>query len=181
MNAKNTTQPFVIALAMIITPATRASVVFGQDKAHEPSAESPNHEQGQDNDLVGVWEAVTLGEVDCQTALPLPGSPTIRVMYTFNQGGTMSEENTDPIEGPYRSSSAGIWKRISARNYTAAYQHYSFDPDRTFKVLVKIRTNIRLSRFLDSFTERGTFEVINPGGTVIYAGCFADTARRLTF
>ncbi len=44
----------------------------------------------------------------------------------------MSEENTDPIDGLYRTSSAGIWKRTSGRNYTAVFLHYAFAPDRTF-------------------------------------------------
>jgi len=80
--------------------------------------------------LEGVWQSVVTS-FDCQTGVPDP-APPIKVMYTFMQGGTMSEENTDPIDGLYRTSSAGIWKRTSGRNYTAVFLHYAFAPDRTF-------------------------------------------------
>jgi hypothetical protein len=52
--------------------------------------------------LVGVWESVSPGQIDYRTRQPLPDAPIIRSVYTIHHGGTMSEENTDPIEGPYR-------------------------------------------------------------------------------
>ena len=120
MNTRILTQTFVIALAMMFTLTIGSSSVFGQR----------TEEQGLDNALAGVWESVAPGTVDCQTGLPDPNAPIIRALYTFNQGGTMSEENTDPIEGPYRTTGHGIWKPTSGRNYTAVYMHYSFDPDK---------------------------------------------------
>ena len=69
------------------------------------------------------------GQIDCQTRQPLPDAPIIRSVYTIHHGGTMSEENTDPIEGPYRSSGFGSWRRVSGRNYAAAYGHYGSSPE----------------------------------------------------
>ena len=175
MNTRILTQTFVIALAMMFTLTIGSSSVFGQR----------TEEQGLDNALAGVWESVAPGTVDCQTGLPDPNAPIIRALYTFNQGGTMSEENTDPIEGPYRTTGHGIWKRTSGRDYTAVYTHYSFDPDtRALAYIIKVRTNITLQSFdpdSNSFTEKGTFEVTDPSGKVVFAGCFADTAHRLRF
>lgn len=143
------------------------------------------------NALVGVWESVAQGGVDCQTREPF--GPVIRSVYTIHQGGTMSEENTDPIEGPYRTSGFGIWKRTSGRNYTAGYGHYGFNPvgfdpaSRQLAAIIKVRTNIRLSRDAKAFTENGTFEVFFPDpvtsepGEPVFSGCFAATAHRLTF
>jgi len=137
--------------------------------------------------LVGVWESVAPLGLDCQTREPF--GPLIRTVYTLHQGGTMSEQNTDPIEGPYRTSGVGIWKPTSDRTYTATYGHYGFDPvSRELNAIVKARTRIRLSRDGKSFTENGTFEVfdaagnplLDPSGAPI-AGCFAATAHRLTF
>ena len=137
--------------------------------------------------LVGVWESVAPLGVDCQTREPF--GPLIRTVYTLHQGGTMSEQNTDPTEGPYRTSGVGIWKPTSDRTYTATYGHYGFDPvSRELNAIVKARTRIRLSRDGKSFTENGTFEVfdaagnplLDPSGAPI-AGCFAATAHRLTF
>ena len=172
MNTRKTTQISIIALAMMFMLTIGSFMVFGQRQSTD--------EQG--NDLVGVWESVAPATADCQTGLPDPNAPIIRVLYTFNQGGTMSEENTDPIEGPYRTTGHGIWKRTSGRNYTTVYTHYSFDPDsKALSYIIKARANITLSRDSNSFTENGTFEVADPSGKVVFAGCFADTAHRLRF
>ncbi len=175
MNTKNTKmQTFGIALAMMLALAIMPTMIFGQTRILTP----PQDEQG--NDLVGVWEAVTPAAVDCQTGLPDPNAPIIRVLYKFNQGGTMAEENTDPVD-PNRTTGHGIWKRASGRNYTAVYLHYSFAPDGSHIFTIKVRTNITLSRDSNSFTENGTFEVLEPNGNVVFSGCFKDTANRLKF
>jgi hypothetical protein len=154
-------------------------MVFAQDKDDKQSA-AAQEEQG--NDLVGVWEEFDVpAETDCVTGLPLPGTPTIRALYSFNQGGTMYVEDNAPFDGPYRSTGAGPWKRTSGRNYTYLNLHYAFDPDKTFTASIKQRSNLTLSKDGNSFTENRTFEVIVPSGIVVYSGCFAATARRLTF
>ena len=186
---KTRKQTFVIALAMMATLAIGSSVAFGQDKDDNQSADSLTVEQsktvgnkGRGNTLVGVWEEVDVpAETDCATGLPLPGTPIIRALLTFNQGGTMYVEDTAPFDGPYRSTSGGIWKRTSGRNYTYVNVHYAFNPDKTFTFTIKQRSNLTLSRDGNSFTENGTFEVIAPNGDVVYSGCFAATAHRLTF
>ncbi len=120
-------------------------------------------------------------ETDCISGLPDPDAPQVRVLYSFNQGGTMSEEEAQPFDGPYRASALGIWKRTSGRNYTTVYTNYAFNPDKTLAVIIKQRTNIRLHRDGNSFTERGTAEVRDPDGNLIVSGCFADTPTRLQF
>ena len=105
MNTKNTTQTFVIALAMMLALAIVPTMAFGQNKGDEQSIASTEDEQG--NDLVGVWQVSASATVDCQTGLP-DGSPPVRVLYSFNQGGTMTEEEANPFDGPYRASALGI-------------------------------------------------------------------------
>ena len=142
--------------------------------------------------LVGVWESVAAGQIDCQTRQPLPDVPIIRSVYTIHHGGTMSEANTDPIEGPYRSSGFGNWRRLSGRNYAAAYGHYGFVdqdlmPTKELGAVVRARTSIRLSADTRTFNENGTFEVFFPDpltselGAPVFSGCFAATAHRLIF
>jgi len=178
MNTRSLTQIFVIALAMMLAVAIMPSMAFGQEKDDKQSAAAPADEQG--NDLVGVWEEVAPAGVDCQTRVPF--GPTIRALYTFHQGGTMYVEDTFPLSGPYRSTGGGIWKRTSGRNYTYGNVHYEFDPDRTFTLIIKQRSDLKLGRDGNSFTENGTFEGIDPAsGAVLFAGCFAATAHRLTF
>lgn len=141
--------------------------------------------------LVGVWESVSPSQVDCQTRQPLPDAPIIRSAYTIHHGGTMSEQNTDPIEGPYRSSGFGTWRRTSGRNYVAGYQHYGFVdqnllPTKQLGAVVKVRTAIRLSRDAQTFVESGTFVVFFPDpvtselGEPVFGGCFTATAHRIT-
>jgi len=134
------------------------------------------------DDLVGVWEEFDVpAESVCGTDLPAPETPIIRALFSFNQGGTMYVEDTAPFDGPYRSTGAGIWKRTGGRKYTYSNVHYAFDPDKTFTLTIKQRSDITLSRDGTAFTETGTFDVVEPGGSVVYAGCFTATATRLTF
>ncbi len=169
MNAKKTTQTFVIALAMMLALTIGSTTGFGQ-LFNSPA-------EGKDNDLVGVWEYVGPVEADCQTRVPF--GPTIRALYTFNQGGTMYVEDTFPLSGPYRSTGGGIWKRASGRNYTYGNVHYEFDPDRTFLFTIKLKSNLTLSRDGNSFTENGSFEGVDSNGNILFGGCFSGTAHRL--
>jgi hypothetical protein len=154
-----------IAFSIFAALASVSSIAYGQDER---------------NSLIGVWQVSAAATVDCQTGLP-DGSPPVRVNYSFNQGGTMTEEEANPFDGPYRASAQGIWKRISGRNYTALYTNFAFNADRTLALTVKQKTNITLGDDPNSFTERGTFELFLPDGTLFFSGCFSDSAARLTF
>src|SRR6266404_3853040 len=179
MKTRTLTQTFTLALAMMATLAMGSAIVFGQDKTNQQSTTSSTEEQG--NALVGVWEEFNVpAETDCVTGLPLPGTPIIRALYSFNQGGTMYVEDNAPFDGPFRSTGAGIWKR-TGRHYTYINLHYAFNPDKSFTSAIKQRADLTLSQDGNSFNERGTFEVVEPGGNVLYAGCFAATATRLVF
>jgi hypothetical protein len=172
----NTTKKaFSVALAMMVTLTIGLSMAFGQDRV-EQSKTADN--EGQDNALAGVWQQLAVPAfVDCQTGAP---GPIINVAYTFNQGGTMYEEDTLSIDR-YRTTGGGIWKRMSGRNYTYVNLHYAFDPNGTFLFTVKQRSNLTLSRDSNSFAEKGTFEGVDSYGNVLFGGCFAATAHRLRF
>jgi len=177
---------------MMATLTTGSSVAFGQHKDDEQSADSRTAEQSktvgserQGNTLVGVWETMAPALNDCETGLPAPDSPIIRVLQKFNKDGTMAEENTDPIEGPYRTTAHGIWERTHGRQYRAFYMHYGFAPDKTHVATVKIRSIITLSRDSMTFNEKGTVEVLDPqnNDAVLFTGCFnsGERATRLRF
>jgi len=159
------------------TPGIGSPVGVGQNKTDQQTVDSFADDQG--NALVGVWEEVAPAEVDCQTRQPL--GPTIRALLTFNQGGTMYVEDTFPLSGPYRTTGGGVWTRTSARHYTYGNLHYEFDPDRTFLLTIKQRSDLTLSRDGNSFTENGTFQGIDPTGNVLFSGCFAARATRPEF
>jgi hypothetical protein len=150
---------------------------IGQNNADHQAVDPFAEDQG--NALVGVWEEVAPAEVDCQTRQPL--GPTIRALLTFAQGGTMYVEDTFPLTGPYRTTGGGVWMRTSARHYTYGNLHYEFDPDKTFLLTIKQRSDLTLSRDGNSFTENGTFQGIDPAGNVLFGGCFAAGAMRPQF
>lgn len=192
MNTLRTAQTIVMALAMMVTLMIWTAPVFGQSKDFKQLADSRTDElkaaseEKLGSSLVGVWESVSPVSIDCQTGEP--SGPTIRTLYNFAAGGTMMEENTDPIEGPYRNTGHGIWQRTGGRTYMAFYMHYGYLPDNTHLVIVKVRTSITLSLDSESFDQRGTFEVLdsvgNPflgGDGLPIKGCFKDTANRLKF
>ncbi|MFN2454346.1 MAG: hypothetical protein ABR577_09010 [Pyrinomonadaceae bacterium] len=173
---KTKAQTLVIALAMLATLTIGSSMASGQNKEDKQAIASSQDEQG--NDLVGVWEEVAPATIDCVTRQP--NGPVINVLYTFNQGGTMYVEDTLPVDRN-RTTGGGIWKRTSGRNYVYVNSHYAFDPNGTFLFTIKQRSNVRLSRDGNSFTENGTFEAVAPNGDVLFSGCFAATAHRMTF
>ena len=179
---KTTVQTVVTALAMMLALTVAPTPAFGQDNG---DTQSTAGSEGRGNTLVGVWETLAPALNDCETGEPLPGSPVIRVLQKFNRDGTMAEENTDPVEGPYRTTAHGIWERIQGREYRAFYLHYGFAPDKTHVATVRIRSIITLSGDSKTFNERGTVEVLDPqnNDAILFTGCFNSgyRATRLTF
>lgn len=173
---KTKTQKFIIALAMTLALTTGSSMAFGQDKDDKQSAASPAEEQG--NTVEGTWQGLVTPR-DCQTGASL-GDP-FKNLLTFMKGGTMLEDNADPIDGPYHTSAHGIWKHTSGRNYSFVFLRYFFDPNRTFLGTERIRVNVRLNRDFNSLTANGPFEVLDPNDNVVFTGCASITATRLTF
>lgn len=161
---------FIFAVVFVAAMGSTAAIAQASNEAFWGNVPS----------VVGVWEQANVPmEYDCTTGEPLPGTPTVRVMQTFNVGGTGWIEDTAPVEGPYRSTGATVWKRTSKRGYTYTNRHYSFMPDNTFVFVVKQHSNLILSPNGNSFTENGQFELQTPDGTVIYTGCFRGTSTRL--
>ena len=191
MNGQKIAQTMGMALAMMVTLMIGTAPAFGQGQDFKQLADSTYEdktasEEKLGNSLIGVWESVGAVNIDCQTGEP--SGPTIRTLYNFTAGGTMMEENTDPIEGPYRYTGHGIWQRTGGRSYMASYMHYGYLPDNTHLVIVKIRSSIALSLDSDSFDQKGTFEVFDSSGNPFpgvdglpIKGCFRDTANRLKF
>ena len=166
-----TTMTFAITLILFAAAAVQAQEAVSKIPAalyDDPS-----------NSLTGVWESVSPLEVDCNTRVPF--GPEVRALYTFNFGGTMNVEDTLPIEGPFRSTGGGVWERVSGRTYKWVKMHYSFAPNTPIHIFtIKARGTLTISQDGESFTQAGTFDVLDPGtGAPVYSGCFEDTAYRL--
>lgn len=178
MIMKKTKQTVIVTLIVVAMLNIGSSIVSSQDRVGNGIMELRNEDAGKD--LVGVWEAFEVpAENDCATGLPLAGTPSIRVLNTFSQGGTGWLEDNAPFDGPYRTTGATIWKQTSGRNYTYINVHYVFMPDKTFTLTIKQRSNVKLSSDGNSFTEKGTFDVVIPTGAVVHSGCFSATSHRI--
>src|SRR6476620_7072289 len=122
MKIRNLIKSLVIASAMMLALTFTTSMISAQNLAGNRAASAMLDDSA--NELVGVWEALNVpAENDCATGAPLPGTPIIRVLNTFNMGGTGWQEDNAPFDGPYRSTGASIWKRTSGRNYTYLNLH----------------------------------------------------------
>ena len=159
----------LIIVAMSLVLAVIPSAAFSQGR-----------DDNNANSLNGLWRVAASNTVDCTTGQP-DGQPPVPVNYLFNDGGTMTEEEANSFDGPYRASAQGIWKHVTGRKYLAVFTNFAFNTDRTLAVTLKYRSNITLARDGNSFTERGTAEISLPDGTVVGTVCYADTATHFTF
>ncbi len=173
MNTRILTQTFVIALAMMITLTIGSAMVFGQDNTDKQSVILP----AEGNTLEGTWQAIVTPR-DCHTGVPAPFS--FKALTTFMQGGTMSEYAAN-MDGPYRSSGHGIWKRNSRRQYTVAWTFFTFAPNGAMTGSVKVTVNKTLSQDFNSLTGDGFVQVSDPNGNIVFTGCSDETATRFTF
>ena len=76
--------------------------------------------------IQGAWRTMVTG-VDCQTGVPLGSS--FPGLFTFNEGGTMSEYGIGPGSSPaLRSPGHGVWQHEHGwQNYSYAFTYYRYD------------------------------------------------------
>ncbi|MEP6944678.1 MAG: hypothetical protein ABJA02_02090 [Acidobacteriota bacterium] len=163
----------IVALSLVL--AIMPSIAFSQRGEDNGAGGDANA-----TSLTGLWQVAASNTIDCTTGQP-DGQLPVPVNYLFNQGGTMTEEEANSFDGPYRASAQGMWKQVTGRKFVAAFTNFAFNPDRTLAVTLKYRTNITIARDGSSFTERGTAEISLPDGTVVGTVCYADTATRFMF
>jgi hypothetical protein len=178
MNTKTLKQTFVIAFALMITFTVGSSVAFGQDKADGQLSAAPKDKDDQDNTLEGTWQSVVTPR-DCVTGAPAPFS--FKALTTFMQGGTMSEDSSSDMDGPWRTSGHGVWQHTTGKKYTVAWVFYHWAPNNgPLLGTVKVRVNKTLGHDANSLTGDGTIEVSDPNGNVVFTGCSNETATRFT-
>ena len=100
-----TKQGLVIAFAVISALTGTATIVSAQGTQNKQSA-SPSNVSART--IRGVWRTVVT-PYNCQTGQPIL---TLSGLFTFNQGGTMSEYGIGPGSSPaLRSPGHGVWQR----------------------------------------------------------------------
>ncbi len=162
----------------IVTRAAGVLVVvgalFGAGTAAQANEQPGNQaSNAQSRALEGVWEAVVTAR-DCQTQAPLF---TFLSMVSYIRGGSLVLEAAS--EPSQRATGLGVWRHVGGRNFTSAFQFFTYAPDGTPAGRLRSSTRIRMSADGKAFGSSDTVEVSDLNGTVILQGCVTQEAIRL--
>ena len=171
MNLKKCTA--VVSCALISALTITASIASAQDAQEQPSsATSAAHERT----IQGVWRTAVTPR-NCQTGAAIL---TLSGLFTFNQGGTMSEYGIGPGSSPaLRSPGHGVWQREHGwQDYSFAFTFYRYDASGFLLGSQKIRATLELGAGGDEFASRSALETLDANGAVIATGCATAVGTR---
>jgi hypothetical protein len=161
-----------IAVITGITLAVAASTL----SVWSGPGETPKIE-GVHRTIQGAWRTVITG-VDCQTGVPL-GTP-FPGLFTFNEGGTMSEYGIGPGSNPaLRSPGHVVWQREHGwQNYSYAFTYYRYNSSGVFIGSQKVTSTLELGASGDEFISRSAVSVLDANGNVIATFCATAAGTR---
>ena len=170
MNLKKCTVvvPCALISALIIT----ASIASAQDTQSQQSSASAAHERT----IQGVWRTAVTPR-NCQTGdaiLTFPG------LFTFNQGGTMSEYGIGPGSSPaLRSPGHGVWQREHGwQDYSFTFTFYRYNASGVLLGSQTIRATLELGASGDEFSSRSLIETLDVNDNVIGTACGTAVGTR---
>ena len=145
------------------------------------SAPGQNHtptDEGAHRTIHGAWRTMVTG-VNCQTGAPL-GAP-FPGLFTFNEGGTMSEYGIGPGSNPaLRSPGHGVWRHETGwQNYSYAFTYYRYSSSGVFIGSQKVTSELELGASGDEFISHSVVSVLDTNENVI--GTFCATAAGTRF
>ena len=163
----------VIAFAVISALTITASIVSAQSVQDRPSSESSRADA---RSIRGVWRTVVTPR-NCQTDDPIV---SLAGLFTFYEGGTMSEYGIGPGSSPaLRSPGHGLWQREHGwRDYSFAFTFYRYDASGVFLGSQKITAALELFAGGDAFASRSAIEVLDVNDNVIGTGCATAAGKR---
>ena len=171
MNLKK--QTLVLALAVITALTITVSIVSSHNIPDKhSSALSDDHEKT----IIGVWR-MALTTVNCQTGDVIR---TVRGLWTFHEGGTMSEYASAPGVSPsLRGSGHGVWQREHGwQDYSLTFIFYRYDASGVFTGSQRAKIALKLGASGDGFTATSAIEVRDANGNVTFTGCGTPTGTR---
>ena len=132
--------------------------------------------EGVHRTLQGAWRTVITG-VNCQTGVPLASFPGL---FTFNEGGTLSEYGIGPGSNPaLRSPGHGVWQREQGwQNYSFKFTYYRYDSSGVFIGSQKVTSALELGASGDEFASRSVIEILDVTDSVIGTGCATAVGTR---
>ena len=172
MNLKKQTS--VIALAVIAALSMTVLVVSSQNIQAKQSSTSSN---ARERTIVGAWRTVVT-PINCQTGVQV--APPIRGLFTFNEGGTMSEYGIGPGSSPaLRSPGHGVWQREQGwQGYSFSFTYYRYDPSGLFIGSQKVAATLELGASGDEFTTKSVVEVFDANDNKTGTFCARSAGTR---
>jgi hypothetical protein len=129
--------------------------------------------------IQGVWRTVVT-PYSCQTGQPFV---SLSGVFTFNQGGTMSEYGIGPGSSPaLRSPGHGVWHREHGwQEYSFAFTFYRYNASGVLLGSQKITAALELGGSGDDFASRSVIEILDLNDNVIGMGCATAVGTRFEY
>jgi hypothetical protein len=163
----------VMVFTVISALTICASLVSAQSGQEKQSSESS---KANASTIRGVWRTVVTPR-NCQTDEPIV---SLAGLFTFNEGGTMSEYGIGPGASPaLRSPGHGVWRREHGwQDYSFAFTYYRYDASGILLGSQKVTATLELFAGGDEFATRSVIEVLDVNDRVIGTGCATAAGRR---
>ena len=120
--------------------------------------------------LGGVWDSVvTLTNCHGVTLR------TLEAYVTFHQGGTLSNFDTNSLNGP----GTGTWRNIGGGNYSAPFRFFTFNAAGALTGEVRITRTIQLAKDAMSYTSTVAVTAFDVNGNQVGSLCGSEAATRI--
>jgi len=168
-----TKQTLGIAFAVVSAATIMGSIVSAQADHNRQSSPSST---ANERTIRGVWRTVVTPR-SCQTGDPIFSLPGL---FTFSQGGTMSEFGIPPGSSPaLRSPGHGVWQREHGwHEYSFAFTYYRYNASGAFIGSQKVTAALELGAGGDEFASRSAIEILDVNDNVMATGCATATGTR---
>jgi hypothetical protein len=127
--------------------------------------------------ITGVWRTLVT-PVHCETSQPL--APPLQGLFTFHEGGTMSEYGVPAGSSPaLRSPGHGIWRREHGwQQYSFGFVFNRYDMSGAFLGLQRISGALELDASGDRLTTTSQVQVLDGAANVLATFCATAAAVR---
>ena len=161
-------QTLAVAFLAVIAAVTIASgTAYGQNSQSDASERT----------IVGAWRTqVTLR--NCDTG---DSGPSLRGLFTFHEGGTLSEWGVGPGSTPaLRSPGHGVWQREHGwQDYSFVFVHYRYNASGGLLGSQRVTATLELDDDGDHYTSLATVQILDTDENVIGTGCATAAATRI--
>ena len=162
---RNRTVPFAVIAALVFV-----TIASAQGNQHQQSSAD------NERTIQGVWRTVVTPR-NCQTGDAIL---TLSGLFTFNQGGTMSEYGIGPGSSPaLRSPGNGVWQREHGwQDYSFAFTYYRYNASGVLLGSQRVTAALELGASGDEFASRSVIEILDVTDSVIGTGCATAVGTR---